>query len=150
MKTQTFLVLLLLMIAGCGKEDVTSQNVEFITIAQGALYGNGAENIPKQNIVITSQKDFDNLVKAMNSVNNTSSSFTEMTIDFSKFQVIAVFDEVKMYGKATTSIDKIIEKEQFIEIFVDTSATGLLPVMNQPYHIIKTKRTEKKIIFKIN
>lgn len=38
----------------------------------------------KQNIVITSQKDFNNWGKAVNPVNNVSNSLTETAIDFNR------------------------------------------------------------------
>lgn len=148
MKTKTILMLLLLVVMGCGKRiDETIENITFTTIAKGTLYGNEKEYITKSNFVISSQSDFNDLISNMSKINNISDTLTEKEIDFSKHQIIAIFDEVKSSGPSDITITKIVERKNYIEVFINkTIKDGA--VMNQPYHIVKTPKREKNIILR--
>ncbi|ATA68226.1 hypothetical protein [Capnocytophaga cynodegmi] len=148
MKTKTILILLLLVVMGCGKRiDETIENITFTTIAKGTLYGNEKEYITKSNFFISSQSDFNDLISNMSKINNISDTLTEKEIDFSKYQIIAIFDEVKSSGPSDITITKIVERKNYIEVFINkTIKDGA--VMNQPYHIVKTPKCEKNIILR--
>ena len=120
-----------------------------ILIGKGELHGNGSEGITKQNLVITNKKAWDNLVDAMNSVNNVSNSFTETDIDFSKYQVIAIFDQLRSSSGYDISITNITEYADSIVVDVNHVIPNgsVLTVMTQPFHIVKIPVSDKSIIF---
>lgn len=97
MKTKiiTLIISSFFMLLSCSNNDdennFTAQNITPELIGKGTLDGNGSENISQQNIVISTQTQFDNLISDMNTVNNVSDSFTQTTVDFNSFMLIAVF-----------------------------------------------------------
>jgi hypothetical protein len=128
-----------------GKEFIP-QTLTPITIAQGCLYGGGREGIAKQDLVITSQSEWDNL---KNRMNNVSDNFTETEIDFTKYIVLAVFDEIKGNGGWSIDITDITEFADSILVTVDNLKTGNeTRVITQPFHIVKISAASKKIVFR--
>ena len=120
-------------------------------VAQGELYGNGQEGITKQNLVIKTPQEWNDLLNAMNSVNNMSDNFTETDIDFNSYLVIAVFDEVRGNSGCCINIANIIEYADSIVADVHSYiATSGFDVMNQPYYIAKIPVTNKNIVFNYN
>jgi hypothetical protein len=112
------------------------------------LYGAGSEGIAKQNLAIQTQEEWNNLITAMNSVNNVSNNFTETDIDFSKYQVLAIFDEVKGSGGWSIDITGVTEYQDEIIVTVENlQKGGTATVMTQPYYIVKIPKSDKKIIF---
>lgn len=71
MKRLTLLLLSLLFIS-CNKNDLKVGPLETTLISKGELYGNGQENITKQNLAISNSADWNELMEKMNSVNNVS------------------------------------------------------------------------------
>lgn len=120
-------------------------DISFTEIGKGALYGNGSENIPQQNIVITNQTQFNDLINSMNTVNNVSNSFTETNIDFNTYQIIAVFKEVKptSWKVEITSVFENAENITILIIETENEST----VITQPFHIIKIPKITKPIVF---
>lgn len=117
-------------------------------IGKGDLYGNGAENIPKQNIVIKNSIEWTALINAMNTVNNVSDGFAEIDIDFSSYQIVAAFDNVKLNAGHSIDIIEIIETENSINIRVENLLTGgLNSVITQPFHIVKIPKSSKQVVF---
>ena len=115
-----------------------------ILIAQGELPGYGREGIPKQNLVINTQKTWEDLINAMCSVNESvRDNFTETDIDFSKYQVIAIFDTLLV---GWTDITDIIEYADSIVIANLSTHTSMW--VPQSYYIVKIPVSEKKIVFK--
>lgn len=82
MKKIVLTILIVAFTFSCNNETELS-NIESILIAKGDLGGNGAEGISKQNMVITDQNNWVNLINQMNTVNNASERFSEINIDFS-------------------------------------------------------------------
>ena len=150
MKTIIFTFISFFMLFSCSNNDYsfTPQNITPILVAKGALHGNGAENISQQNIVITNQTQFNDLITSMNTVNNVSSSFTETNIDFNNFRVIAVFSNIKLNGGSTIDITNVVENSDNITVTIQNLLPeGDNPVMNQPFHIVKIQNTIKPIVF---
>jgi len=117
-------------------------------IAHGELYGNGREGIVKQNLVIKTQEEWNNLIAAMNSVNNVSDNFAETYIDFSKYQVIAVFDEVKIHSGWDIDFTDITENANEIVVTVSNPNTGgEVRHITQPFQIVKISVSSKSITF---
>jgi hypothetical protein len=78
----------------------------------------------------------------------TNNLFTETTIDFNNYQIIAVFDSV--YGNGGHSIDivNVLENKTNIVVTVQKLLTGnVTATISQPYHIIKIPRSTKPVIF---
>ncbi|WOC39956.1 protease complex subunit PrcB family protein [Polaribacter sp. HL-MS24] len=126
-------------------ENTFPQNIVFTVISNDILSGNGSEGIVKSNMVINNTSDWQNLLTQMNSVNNVSDNFTETTIDFDSYLLIAVFLEVKSNGWEV-KITNITENES--SLVVSTNETEFVSlVMTQPYSIVKIRRTEKTIKF---
>ena len=115
-----------------------------ILIGQGNLYGNGGEKIPQQNIVITNSEEWEILKTAMNCVH----TFTTAFVDFSTYQVIAVFDEIKGTGGWTIDIVDVTEYSDKIVVEVTNLEKGDdTCIMTQPFHIVKIPVSCKEIVF---
>ena len=152
MKSVISMTLLFFLLIGCNKKENSyiPQNLTSVWIGKGDIYGNGDENIPQQNIIITNQEDWNNLMNSMNSVNNVSNSFTETNINFEVYQIIAVFDEIKNSGGYSIDITSVVENEDNIVVFVDKLLNGSVnDVITQPFHIIKIQKSNKLIYFNI-
>ncbi len=149
MKKLAMIILTLVVTFGCNKEENNDIEVVPILIGKGALFGNGEEGINKSNLTITNTADWNTLIEKMDSVNNTSNDFTEIDIDFSQFQVIAVFDRIRNQADGTINISNILDEKSEIKIFISytNQAEPWLQVVNQPFHIVKIKKSEKPIIF---
>ncbi len=118
-------------------------------IAKGNLYGSGEEGIEAQNLVITNQKDWDELIAQMDSVNKVSTGFSETTIDFSKHSIIAVFDEVKTSGGHSLELNITTNSENTLVDVNHISPKGnATSVMTQPYYIIKIYKNDLPTVFK--
>jgi len=150
MKKRMLIVLILftVVLTNCNKKDGTYEEIEFTTIGQDNLYGNGQENIDKDNLTIYDTESWNSLLTKIDTKNNVSDGFLETSIDFTNFMVIAIFDEV--YGNGGHSIDivKIEENASNIVVTIDNILKGdITTVMTQPFHLVKIKKTDKQITF---
>ena len=147
-------LLLLFLVCACNSDDDNlepqSNSVEFLTIGKDALHGNGDEGIPQLNAVISNTEDWETLMNQMNSVNNVTDDFTETTIDFDNYVIIAVFDQIYSYGGNSIEITNVQENNNEIIISIDDSqqTEGIYPVMEQPFDIVKIAKIDKTIVFK--
>jgi hypothetical protein len=117
-----------------------------VQIAQGFLCG--SEDIPQQSKIIKNKLDWENLKKSMNLYNNETDNFIEKDIDFSAYQVVAVFDKIKGNGGWSIDITNVTEYADSILVSVKNLNTGnLTSVITQPYHIVKIPVSEKQIVF---
>lgn len=147
-KITILIITIIIGLTSCNKNDDELNLVEFTQIGQNNLYGNGEENITKQNLVISESNSWNELIGKMNTVNYVSDEFTETDIDFANFIVIAVFD--KVYGNGGHSIDiiKITENENRVIVTIRNILRGdATSIMTQPFHIVKIPKTDKLIIF---
>ena len=146
-------LLLLLLVCACNSDDDNLEpqlnSVEFLTIGKDALHGNGDEGIPQLNAVISNTEDWETLMNQMNSVNNVTDDFTETTIDFDNYVIIAVFDQIYSYGGNSIEITNVQENNNEIIISIDDSqqTEGIYPVMEQPFDIVKIAKIDKPIVF---
>ena len=115
-----------------------------VLIGKGNLSGD--EGIIKQNLIITRQEDWENLKTTMNLVNNVTDSFAD--IDFSRYQIIALFDEIKLGECWTIDITDIIEDTDSIVVTYTNIGIGdsSLDII-QPCHIVKIPISDKQIVF---
>lgn len=146
--------LLTLILFSCKKEKYTCESADFSreNIQRSALYGAGDENISEQNLVITSDKEWKNLLNKMNSVNDESSQFSKTEIDFDTQMIIACFDPVRSNGGFSLSIDTVYHNGNQINVEIvrtDASAGGGLTtqVITQPYEIIAVTRCDDPVVF---
>lgn len=152
MNRYVLLVLMAIMTLSCNTNDDGLEGVEVKStlIADDVLYGAGREGINKENFVITNTNEWNNLVAKMNAVNNATQNFTETDIDFSKYTVIAVFDEVRPTGGYDISLEI---KETTNRTLVKISNTGpsigsgATTVVTQPYVIRKIQKTDLPVVF---
>jgi hypothetical protein len=151
MKTNIISIVLFLLVLSC-KTNVESSKMEKVDsflIAKGNLYGSGAEGLTAQNLVIDNQGDWNSLVNKMDSVNKVSDTFEETKIDFSKFNVIAVFDEVK--GSGGYSLELTINsnsKNRIVNVSRLAPEGSATTVMTQPFYIVKIAKSKLPIVFK--
>lgn len=146
------LLLIGLILTACSDDSTTvsqqEQNVAFQMVGKGNLYGNSSENINQQNLVINTEAEWNALKAAMDAANNTTYQFTETEINFEVYQVIAVFDAVKMNGGWTIDVMDIGETQDNLRVNLDNVRTGdATAVITQPFEIVKIKRTGKPILF---
>lgn len=127
-----------------------NQQQEMIEIYSGNLFGAGEEGFKKENIHIQSEKEWNNFLAKLNSVNNVSGQFKE-GIDFSKKDAIIAIDDVRNTGGFSIKINKVINKKDVLEVFVTKKAPGptdmVAAAIMQPIHIILINKTNKEIVF---
>jgi hypothetical protein len=134
----------------CNSDDDNSNptNIKSTLIAKDNLYGNGAEGIEKQNLIISNQTAWDNLITQMNSVNNVSDSFTETNINFSEYTVIATFDEIRGNGGHSLELNITSNSENIIVNIIDSVPDGnATTVIAQPFNITKIQNSDLPILF---
>jgi len=150
MKKNVLIILLSIFFLSCNTDDNNSEmtNVESTLIAKDNLFGNGDEGIVEQNMVITDQSTWNDLITQMNSVNNVSDNFSETDIDFSEYKVIAVFDEIKGNGGHSLELSINSNSENIIVSITDLGPEGnAITVMTQPFHIVKIPTSDLPVIF---
>ncbi len=96
-------ILTILIFASCKSVSNSDDNSvdglnDIQTISMGILTGDGEEGIEKNNIIISNQEDWNDLISKMDKVNTVSSKFINTPVDFSKETLIAVFDQVRNSG----------------------------------------------------
>lgn len=151
MKTRvTYVIVLTLLMFSCTEKKNNSeviQPVEFSTLSQGDLNGNGDEGIEKSKLIITDKKVFTVLLSKMNTINDEVSPIP--MVDFDENIVLAVFDDVKSHGGHSIDITKVTEQEDRFLVQIERLNTGgMLTVITQPYHLVMIPKTTKPIIFK--
>lgn len=142
----TFLSILLVF-ASCDNADSETRDLEYSVILQGDHFNGNYDN-KKENLVIKDQETWNNLISKMNPFGDTNYYFPEATIDFTKYQVIAVIDEVRHSGGYSIDITKITQDNNRIFVTVEQLMPGgINSVMTQPYHIVKIPKSNNKVVF---
>jgi hypothetical protein len=139
---------ILFLLTGCNSDDSDTSNVPYSVIVQDDHF-NGDYNNPKANLVIKDQTEWNKLLLKINILTTANSIMPDIDVDFTKYQVIAVIDEVRNYGGYSIDITKITETNNSIFVTVkQLKPSGFNAVITQPYHIVKIPKTDKKIVFK--
>ena len=136
-----------LILAGCTSSNEEGETLPFTTIGKGIL--GGGEGISKNDVVIHTKEEWENLMTAMGS--NKMNIFSETEIDFDNYQIIAVFDEVRNNGGWEIVVTKIKDYNEKIVITVKENAprgSAVPCIMTQSYHIVKMHAIFKSIEFK--
>ncbi|WP_303317952.1 protease complex subunit PrcB family protein [Flavivirga abyssicola] len=144
------IIFLSILVWSCISDDDNSKmtDVESTLIAKDNLYGNGAEGIIEQNLIISDQSNWNDLITQMNSVNNISDNFSETEIDFYEYKIIAVFDEIKGNGGHSLELNIVSNSENIIVNITYFAPKGnATTVITQPFHIVKIPNSDLPIIF---
>lgn len=151
MKNVVLVLLISLCMISCSNDDrdANQNEVDFTLIGKGELLGNGEEGIEQSNLVITNEGVWIELMQKMNSVNDTTDDFTETGIDFTEFQVIAVFDKIRDSSGFSITIKNVEQNANgiFVSYIIDTPEGNNPTLKIQPFHIIKIKTTDDPITF---
>jgi hypothetical protein len=154
-----FLLLISIVIVSCTDNDDEPIVVPFVPVTITPILIskrniNPSVDLDQQNTVINIETDWTNLINHIESfhqpfgINYTDQYFTETTIDFNNFTVIAIFDQVYGNGGHSIDITNITEYENNIVVTVENLLTGNgSSVGTQPYHIVKIPRNAKPIVF---
>jgi hypothetical protein len=152
LKIAVFFLMTVGIFSSCGKtisvpDEQVYENVTGTIIGKGSLFS-FENSLPEQYTVIKNNSDWENLFSKIRDQDNGLSTFTETNIDFSKFIIIVVIDEVKGSGGWTIDITNITENSRNLVVTVENlHKWNLASVITQPFEIIKIPVTNKKIIF---
>jgi len=125
-----------------------TSSVEYSLISQDNLYGNGIEGIDPQHLIIDNDFNWLQLLSEMNSNSNVSDQFTEVEIDFSKYTVLAAFDEIRPNGGFTVDLKLSLREGKVMAKVVKNSPEGnATTVITQPYIIVKIEKPDLPIEF---
>ena len=134
------------MLVGCP----ANEEEGFTSLTKGNLFGNGAEGFKKENIVISSKEEWRSFLSKMDTTNKVSKAF-ENAIDFSKEMVLVCMDKVRNSGGFSVEIMEAVKEADTLLIKVQSKGPKpmamVTAVMIQPYHIIKIKKTNRRIKF---
>lgn len=147
MKRIFFTLISVFMLLSCNNSDesFTPQQITPIQIAKGELVGNNLGNISQQNVLITNQTSFNNLINSLNTVHNVSHLFTETTVDFSNYMIIAVINEIKPTG-SSINIANITENSNYVTVTLQESEfDSMMPT--RAFHIVKIPIVTKPFVF---
>jgi len=104
----------------------------------------------KKNYVIKNEYDWKDLWDTTTGIYTPKPKVPE--INFSKEMIIAVYRGQCATGGYGVEIKKFIEKKKSIEVLVEEhfpkSGYMYTQAFTQPYHIVKTETTKKKVKFK--
>jgi len=138
----------LMVLYSCQQKDLLVYDIETTLIAKDNLYGNGDEGITKENLVITDEASWNDLISKMDAVNNVSDSFAETDIDFDEFQIIAVFEDLKGSGGYEIELDIGSNSDNIVVTVNEIVPTGnVTTVITQPFHIVKIPVNNLSVIF---
>ena len=146
MKTIIFRFISFFMLLSCNNSDdsFSPQNITPILIGKNSISN---PSTPLQNSLITNQAQWDILLSTMNSVNNVSNNFTESSIDFNNFDIVAVFRNPISNSSSTVDITSIVETENQRVVTVQNLIDGVSADVAQPFHIVKIPKSTKPIVF---
>jgi len=139
----------LLVLLGCSStiqssKTLKKEEIVFSTISKGTLFGNGIEGILEEKFTITNEKQWQVFLNKINSVNNVSSSFSEININFSNHNIICVFDTIRNTGGYAIEIERIFIEKKNLNIVYNKKEPGpmemVTTIITQPYHIVKIQK----------
>ncbi len=133
-----------IVLGGC-EENKYPITLDFTLIGKGNVSGSEAENLNKQNVVVTDSIQWQRLLSEMDSHRRVSSSLTETNIDFDKFQLIVIIDSVRP-NLCEINIKSITENKSDISVCIEKTSYDAT-VVTQPFCIVKIGKTNKNINF---
>lgn len=128
------------------KNDFEPQTITPVLIGKGHLPSNNVL-YTKQNIVITTNSEWQALLTNFNSIrSNTTATFTETNVEFDKYTIIVVIDNRN--SSSTIDITNIIENNNNIAVTIQNLQLGITADIASPFHIVKIPKSSKRIVFK--
>ena len=149
MKT-LILSLVLFLSLSCNTSDDNQSATIVATPITPILIGKNSISNPNpllQNVLITNQTQWNALLASMNAVNNVSINFTETSINFNDFDVIAVFRSPISNSASTVDIISIEENQTNRIVSVQNLINGDATDVAQPFHIVKIPKSTKPVVF---
>ena len=135
----------ILLISSCGTQFL-DQELTFETI----LKGHYCNHDDKKVYVIKETSEWSNLWSIVYPRILSRPDLPD--VNFNNEMIIAVFQGSQPSSGYRIEITEIIEKENFVEVFVKEKSPSpgsiQLDVITHPHHIVKTKRVDKEVIFK--
>ncbi|MCP2026248.1 hypothetical protein L1276_001392 [Flavobacterium sp. HSC-32F16] len=147
MKQILIIFSLLFAFTSCDSDESAPSKVDFTEVYQGD-YFNGNYNNPKANLVINDLTEWNKLLVKLDLNIKPWQNSISTDIDFEKYQVIAVIDEVRPYNGYSIDITKITQTNDQILVKVEQLKPGGAATVNtQPYHIVTIPKSNKKVVF---
>ena len=143
------LCIFLFGVLGCSStiqpsKTLKKEEIVFSTISKGTLFGNGIEGILEEKFTIKNEKQWQVFLNKINSVNNVSSSFSEININFSNHNIICVFDTIRNTGGYAIEIERVFVEKKNLNIVYNKKEPGpmemVTTIITQPYHIVKIEK----------
>ena len=135
-----------LLIIGCVKQFL-DQELAFETIDKRPFSGHNDNKY----YVIKETSEWGNLWSIVYSIIIPKPDLPD--VNFNNEMIIAVFQGSQPSSGYSIEITEIIEKENFVEVFVKKTSPSQgslqLDVITDPFHIVKIRRVDKEIIFRI-
>lgn len=123
----------------------TEHQITFETISKGYYSG----HVARKDYVIVEGTEWRKLWNVVYA--NTSEPPALPSVDFNTEMVIAVFQGGKGSSGYAIEVTSILEKPSSLEVAVKEYSPGkesiVLPALTAPFHIIKVKLIDKKVIF---
>ena len=132
-----------------GDDDFKTTSITFTEIGKGSLGPPFLNNGNSVNRVIDNLDEWRNLISTIDydPLIRYMINFNEIDIDFSKSQIIVVFDNEEM-PPSTTDIKTVTEYEnEIIVTYAAIGSTALVAHHGQSFHIVKIPRSKKIIKF---
>jgi len=152
MKSVISIFLVSIVLSGCPDNNNSNKSVQemtFETIYKDNLYG-GTDIFEPKNFLFNMQDEWKSFLTKLDTENKVSDQF-DTSIDFSKYTVVAIIDELRNTGGFSIEVSKIIDNKEQIMIMVKNLSpqpTDMVTMtINQPFHIIKINKTDKEIAF---
>ena len=147
MKQILFIFTILFILTGCSSDESEPLNVEFSSVFYGDHFSGDYTN-QKANLVVKNQKQLDILMEKYKLEPKSWENSMPLNIDFKKYQIIAVIDQVRNYSGYSIDITKITQTNNRIFVQVkQLKPGGLGTVITQPYHIVQMLKSNKKVVF---
>ena len=98
--------------------------------------------------VITNNTDWNNLLSEMSNGIVIQYAFTQTSVDFNRYEVIAVFDSIFHSGGEHLHISSIVENANDISLTVDHLDYSYdYGLVRQPYIVVKIPASNKPVVF---
>lgn len=150
MKQIFFILSILFVFTSCNNDDDSAASDVKSTELYKSNDFNGDYNnpTPKSNLVINNLTEWNALLVKLDLNIKPWQNSISTDVDFEKYVVIAVIDELRNSGGHSIDITQITQTDKNIFVKVEQLKTGgISSVMSQPYHIVQIAKTSKKVVF---
>lgn len=146
---KTFIALLFsVLLTSCPSKQMEQDSSDVIlsSIYKGNLSGSGNEGFQKENLIITSKKEWKSFLAKTQIAN-----FFDTKIDFSKNIVLVSIDDRRNTGGFSIEIVKPEVKNNKLQVTIVSKGpkpTDMVTMaLTQPIHLVRIPKTNKEIVF---